>query len=332
MLGMEPETSLPPLLVLTGPTAVGKSALAIGLAQALDGEIVTADSRQVYREMDIGTDKPDAAARAAVPHHLIDLVNPDEYYSLAIYLRQAHAVIGEIGARGRLPIVAGGTPQYITALVEGWQIPEVTPDLALRAGLEARVAAEGSAALHAELARLDPVSAATIQPTNTRRLVRALEVVLTTGASFAAQQTRRPPPFRLGLLALHAERPELHRRIDARVDEQIARGLVAETAALHARGYAWTLPSMSGLGYRQIGAYLRGEMPLAEAVQRLKFDTHRFVRHQYTWFRRDPRWHWVDTTAGLPFDAVLQAVDQWRAGGVLAAPALTGAAEPPPPS
>jgi tRNA dimethylallyltransferase len=116
------------------------------------------------------------------------------------------------------------------------------------------------------------------------------------------------------------------------VNEQIARGLVAETAALHARGYGWTLPSMSGLGYRQIGAYLRGEMPLAEAVQRLKFDTHRFVRHQYTWFRRDPRWHWVDTTAGLPFDAVLQAVDQWRAGGALAAPDLTGAAEPPPSS
>ena len=314
---MEPDPSLPPLLVLTGPTAVGKSALAVRLAQALGGEIVTADSRQVYRSMDIGTDKPDAATRAAVPHHLIDLVDPDEYYSLAVYLRQAHAVIGEIGARGRLPILAGGTPQYITALVEGWQIPEVTPDLALRARLEARAAADGPAALHAELARLDPVSAATIQPTNTRRLVRALEVVLTTGASFAAQQVRQIPPYRLGLLALTAERPELYRRIDARVDEQIARGLVEETRALQARGYGWALPAMSGLGYRQIGAYLRGEMPLDDAIQRLKFDTHRFVRHQYTWFRRDPRWHWVDTTAGLPFDVVLGAVQRWRAGAVL---------------
>jgi tRNA dimethylallyltransferase len=317
---MEPDTSLPPLLVLTGPTAVGKSALAVRLALALHGEIVTADSRQVYRTMDIGTDKPDPAARAAVPHHLIDLVNPDEYYSLAVYLRQAHAVIGEIGARGRLPILVGGTPQYITAMVEGWQIPEVTPDLALRARLEARAAADGPAALHAELARLDPASAATIQPTNTRRLVRALEVVLTTGTSFAAQQVRHPPPYRLGLLALTAARPELYRRIDARVDEQIARGLVEETRALHARGYGWALPAMSGLGYRQIGAYLRGEMPLADAIQRLKFDTHRFVRHQYTWFRRDPRWHWVDTTGGLPFDAVLRAVEDWRAGAGLGSP------------
>jgi tRNA dimethylallyltransferase len=131
---------------------------------------------------------------------------------------------------------------------------------------------------------------------------------------------------------LTAERPELYRRIDARVDEQMARGLVAEIEALLARGYGWSLPAMSGLGYRQIGAALRGEMALEDGVQRLKFDTHRFVRHQYTWFRRDPRWHWVDTTAGLPFDAVLQAVDQWRAGGALAAPDLTGAAEPPPSS
>jgi tRNA dimethylallyltransferase len=317
---MEPDTSLPPLLVLTGPTAVGKSALAVRLAGALDGEIVTADSRQVYRAMDIGTDKPDAATRAAVPHHLIDLVNPDEYYSLAVYLRQAHAVIAAIGARGRLPILAGGTPQYVTALVEGWQIPEVTPDLALRARLEARAAADGPAALHADLARLDPASATTIQPTNTRRLVRALEVVLTTGSSFAAQQVRHPPPYRLGLLALTAARPELYRRIDARVDEQIARGLVEETRALHAWGYGWALPAMSGLGYRQIGAYLRGEMPLADAIQRLKFDTHRFVRHQYTWFRRDPRWHWVDTTAGLPSDAIVRAVAQWRAGAALDVP------------
>lgn len=315
---MENENPLPPLLVLTGPTAVGKSTLAAALAQALDGEIVTADSRQVYRTMDIATDKPDPATRALVPHHLIDLVNPDEYYSLAVYLGQAHAVITAIAARGHLPILAGGTPQYITAMVEGWQIPEVTPNMDLRARLEARAAAEGPAALYAELAERDPASAATIQPTNTRRLVRALEVVLATGTSFAAQQVRQPPPYRLGLLALHAERPELYRRIDARVDEQIVRGLVAETQGLHDRGYGWALPAMSGLGYRQIGAYLRGEMPLEAAVQRLKFDTHRFVRHQYTWFRRDPRWHWVDTTAGLAVPAVVAAVARWQAGGDLA--------------
>ena len=150
------DAELPPLLVLTGPTAVGKSAVAIGLAQAVQGEIVTADSRQVYRTMDIGTDKPDLAARQGVPHHLIDLVDPDAFDNLAMYLRDAQAVIAAIQARGHLPILAGGTPQYIMALVEGWQLPEVEPDPALRAQLEERAVQEGGAALHAELVRRDP--------------------------------------------------------------------------------------------------------------------------------------------------------------------------------
>ena len=312
---------LPPLLVLTGPTAVGKSALVIGLAEALGGEIVTADSRQVYRFMDIGTDKPPSATRRGIPHHMIDLVDPDEYYSLAQYLAGAAAVIAAVHTRGRLPILAGGTPQYITALIEGWQIPAVAPDPALRAGLEARAAVEGPAALHAELARLDPPAAARILPGNARRLVRALEVVYTTGASFAAQQQRRQPPYRLGLIALTADRAELHRRADARIDYQVTHGLIEETRGLHEQGYGWDLPSMSGLGYRQMGYYLRGEMPLAAAVQRLKYDTHRFVRHQYTWFRRDPRWIWVDTTAGPAAAPLIAAVAHWRAGEALALPA-----------
>lgn len=311
------DSPLPPLLVLTGPTAVGKSALAIRLGQALGGEIVTADSRQVYRYMDIGTDKPPLEARGGVPHHLIDLVDPDAFYSLAMYQPQAHAAIAAIHARKRLPILAGGTPQYITALVEGWQIPEVAPDPALRARLEARAAAEGPAALHAELTERDPAAAAKILPNNTRRLVRALEVIYSTGGLFSAQQGRQPPPYRLGLLALTADRAGLHARADARIDHQVTHGLIEETEALHRMGYDWSLPSMSGLGYRQMGYYLRGEMLLDAAVQRLKFDTHRFIRHQYTWFRRDPRWHWVDTTAGVPFDALVARVEQWLAGGSL---------------
>jgi tRNA dimethylallyltransferase len=306
--------------VLTGPTAVGKSALAIRLGQMLGGEIVTADSRQVYRYMDIGTDKPPLAERGGVPHHMIDLVDPDAFYSLAMYQPQAHAVITAIHARGRLPILAGGTPQYITALVEGWQIPAVAPDLELRARLEARAVAEGPAALHAELAVRDPAAAAKILPNNIRRLVRALEVIYSTGGLFSAQQGRQPPPYRLGLLALTADRAVLHTRADARIDHQVTHGLIEETRTLHTMGYDWSLPSMSGLGYRQMGYYLREEMSLEAAVQRLKFDTHRFIRHQYTWFRRDPRWHWVDTTTGVPVAEIVAAGERWRAGGLLALP------------
>lgn len=307
----------PPLLALGGPTGVGKSALAYHLARRFAGEIVTADSRQVYHGMDIGTDKPPPWEQARVPHHLIDLVAPDELFTLADYQRAATAVIATIQARGHLPILAGGTPLYLATVLEGWQMPEVAPDPALRAQLEARAAAEGPAALHAELVARDPAAAARILPGNVRRLVRALEVILQTGRLFSEQQGKQAPPYRVGRLALTAERGELHRRIDRRVEREVADGLVEEAAALHARGYAWDLPSMTGLGYRQFAAYLRGEVPLAAALARLKADTHAFVRHQYTWFRRDPAWTWVDTTAGVPLASIEARVATWLAGGTL---------------
>ncbi len=307
----------PPLLALGGPTGVGKSALALALAEQLGGEIVTADSRQVYRGMDIGTDKPPPWERARVPHHGLDLADPDERFTLAAYQAHATAAISAIQARGRLPILAGGTPLYLAAILEGRQMPDVAPDPTLRAALEDRAARNGPATLHAELAARDPAAAAKILPGNTRRLVRALEVIYSTGRPFSEQGTRVPPPYRVGRLALSAERAELHRRIDARVAREVADGLVEEAAGLHARGYGWELPSMTGLGYRQFAPYLRGEVSLDTALQQLRWDTHAFVRHQYTWFRRDPGWVWIDTTAGLPLADLIARVRTWRDGAAL---------------
>jgi tRNA dimethylallyltransferase len=309
--------TLPPLLALGGPTGVGKSAAAFALAVRLGGEIITADSRQVYRGMDIGTDKPPPWERARVPHHCLDLVDPDERFTLADYVTAATAAIAGCHARGTLPILAGGTPLYLNAILEGWQMPDVQPDPALRAELEARAAREGPAVLHAELSVLDPAAAARILPGNTRRLVRALEVIRLTGRPFSEQGDKAPPPYRIGWLALTAERGELHRRIDGRVAREVADGLVEEAAGLHARGYAWSLPSMTGLGYRQFAPYLRGEVSLEAAMQQLRWDTHAFVRHQYTWFRRNPAWVWVDTTHGVPLDALEARVRAWLAGGDL---------------
>ena len=277
-----------PLLVIVGPTAVGKTALAIGLARALGGEIVSADSRQVYRGMDIGTAKPLAAERAAAPHHLIDVVDPDEEFSLARYQDLATAAIAKIAARGRLPLLVGGTGQYLAALLEGWQIPRVAPQPELRAALEREAAQHGAAALHTRLALLDPNAAVGILPTNVRRVIRALEVHQLTGRPISEQQHKQPPPYRTKTLWLTRPPAELYDRIDARVDAMLADGLPAEVRGLVERGYGWELPAMSGLGYREFQPYFAGQATLEDAITRLKFDTHAFARRQPGWFRRLP--------------------------------------------
>ncbi len=292
----------PPLLAIVGETATGKSALALKLCEAFFGEIVTADSRQVYRAMDIGTDKPSPEERAHVPHHMIDLVDPDESYTLALYQTQAYAVIDAIHARGKVPVLAGGTPLYLNAVLEGWTIPRVEPDMALRAELEAEAALSGPAALYERLRTLDPTSAAGMLPSNTRRIVRALEVIAVTGEPISAQQRKVPPPYNIQIIGLSTPRPRVYERIDARVNLQIRRGLVEEVAELNRRGYAYDLPSMSGLGYRQIGDYLLGRATLAGAVQRIKWDTHSFSRHQGNWFRRMTTAHWIDVELGDPYN------------------------------
>lgn len=302
---------LPPLVAVTGPTASGKSALALRLAEQFGGEIVTADSRQVYKLMDIGTEKPSPEERARHAHHMIDLVYPDEPYTLALYQHGAYATINEVLARGNIPILAGGTPLYVNSVLEGWTIPEVEPDMELRATLEAEAAAGGPGPLHRRLAKLDPAAAEGILPTNTRRIIRALEVIERTGRPISEQQDKVPPPYRILTIVLHCERRELYRRIDLRVDRQIERGLVDEVAALHAWGYGFDLPSMSGIGYRQIGEYLTGRATLEQATQRIKWDTHNFSRHQGNWFRRARTATHIDVTSSDPFPGAQRLVAQF---------------------
>jgi tRNA dimethylallyltransferase len=298
------------LVAVVGPTATGKTDLALRLALAFEGEIIGADSRQVYRGMDVGTAKPTPEQRAWVPHWLVDVADPDEGFGLACYLDLAQAALGDIWSRERCAFLVGGTGQYVWALLEGWQVPRVSPDWALRRELEERAHREGPQALYAEVAALDPEAARRLDARNVRRLVRALEVMRRTGRPLSACRTRRPPDF--GWLALGLDLPseELYRRIDARVDVMMEAGFVDEVKGLLARGYRPDLPAMSGIGYRQVCQYLAGELSLGEAVARIKTETHRLTRHQRNWFRRhDRRIRWIDVSVGDPYDEAARLVE-----------------------
>ncbi len=290
----------PRVVAIVGPTASGKTALAIALAQALDGEIINADSRQIYRAMDIGTAKPTPDERRAARHWLIDVAAPDEPFTLADFLDAARAVMDDIVARGKTPIVAGGTGQYVWALIEGWRVPRVPPDLTLRAELEAIAARDGADALFAELRAVDPASADVIDARNVRRVVRAIEVTRATGRPFSEWRVRDTPAFDAKIVGLRVERAALYARIDARVDSMMAAGFVEEVRGLQVAGYGCELPSMSGIGYRQICEFLARECTLDEAVARIKTETHRLARMQHAWFgAADGRIVWVD---GLSVD------------------------------
>lgn len=286
-----------PLLVILGPTGVGKTDLAIELARALDGEIIGADSRQIYRYMDIGTAKPTAEQRAQAPHHLLDVVDPDENLALAQYQQMAYACIEAIHGRGHLPMLVGGTGQYITAVIEGWSIPAVPPNEALRAELEAYAAEHGAEALHNRLQALDPTAAAAIHPNNVRRVVRALEVCIEAGQPISELQQKSPPPYSILQHGLTMERERLIERAEQRVDVMMEAGFLDEVQRLLEMGYARKLPSMSGLGYSQLAAHLLDNVRLAESVEATKRDTRDFIRRQYTWFRGHDTgivWHDVE--------------------------------------
>jgi len=287
------------VIAIVGPTAVGKSALALHLAQYFPVEIISADSRQVYRYMDIGTSKPTLAERATVAHHVIDVVDPDEDFSLAMYHQLSAEALETIRRRNRLPLLVGGSGLYVWSLIEGWRIPHVPPDRKLRRELEARAQREDSQSLYRELQDVDPVAAEKIGPRNVRRIIRALEIYHATGKPPSELQRKEPPGFQVLVIGLTLERTELYRRIDARVDKMIQSGLVQEVDQLLKMGYSLSLPSMSGIGYRQIGQFLEGKMTLDEAVDRIKYETHRLARHQYAWFRLDDnRICWFDASEG----------------------------------
>ena len=302
------------VIALVGPTAVGKTATSLLLARQLDGEIVSADSRQVYRGMDIGTAKATPQERAIIPHHLIDIRQPDETISLGEYKALADAAIADILARGKLPMLVGGTGQYVRAVIEGWQIPRVPPQPDLRQELEELAAQQGKEAVFARLQELDPASAQVIDYRNLRRVIRAIEVTLALGRPFSELQTKNPPPWRLLYLGLTRPRDQLYARADARIEAMFAAGWVDEVRQLLERGYTPDLPSFGSLGYREVAAHLAGEYDLAEVKARIRRATRAFIRRQYNWFRlSNPNIHWFDL-AEVGEDDVLQAVLKLVAG------------------
>ena len=291
-----------PVLFIVGPTGVGKTRLAVALARRFHGEIVNADSRQVYRHMDIGTAKPTAVERRRAPHHLLDLLDPGQSFGLGSFLSLAGRAIAEIRDRGCLPMVVGGTGQYIWALLEGWDVPQVPPDPEFRRAKLAELEQNGPLALHQELQRIDSQRAGELDPRNARRVIRALEVHNSTGRLPSEFVRRSGPMSNTCILGLAMGRRELYQRIDHRVDQMVADGLEDEVRRLADLGLPMGQGPLASPGYSEMGLYLAGGISLAEAVQRTKFRTHRLVRRQYTWFKRgDPRITWLDA-AGADLD------------------------------
>ncbi len=282
-----------PFILLVGPTAVGKTEIAIQLAERINGEIVSADSRLFYRGMDIGTAKPTRAEQARVPHHLIDIANPDEILSLAVFQKTATEAIADIQARGKLPLLVGGTGQYVRAVTQGWTPPEVTPDDKLRDELGRMKDERGKDWLHEKLKSLDPVAAEKIDSRNIRRVIRALEVILTTGRKFSEQGGKSDSPYHLITIGLTRPREELYARVDARIEAMFEAGFVAEVKGLLDKGYSPTLPTMSAIGYRECVSVIEGKLNVEQAKVEIRRATRVFVRRQGNWFKEsDPQIKW----------------------------------------
>ena len=298
------------LVAIVGPTGIGKSKLALSLAQTFDGEIVSADSRQVYRHMDIGTAKPTGQELSLVPHHLINMINPDEGFSLAQYQQLAFKAIENIQQRNKLALLVGGSGQYVWSVIEGWGIPKIAPDPEFRHMLEEKAARDGGDKLYQELERIAPIAAQRTDKRNVRRVIRALEVSRNTKTPLSQFGLKSAPPFDSLIIGLTTERTELYSRIDRRVDEMIERGLVSEVEKLVSRGYDFNLPAMSGIGYKQIGMVIRGGLTLDAAIQQIKFETHRFVRRQYNWFQlKNQRIKWFNIHDGIDLEIATQVAN-----------------------
>jgi len=290
---LKPLGSKFPLVLIIGPTAVGKTELAIQLAERLGGEIVSADSRLFYRGMDIGTAKPTREEQARVPHHLIDIADPDEILSLAVFQQKAREAIADIHTRNKIPFLVGGTGQYIRAVTEGWSPPEVEADERLRDELGRMKDERGVFWLHDKLKILDLKAAEKIDPRNYRRTIRALEVIMTTGRKFSGQRGQTESPHHLITIGLTRPRPELYERVDQRIDRMFASGFLDEVRNLLAKGYSPSLPTMSAIGYRECIRVIKGELNEEQAKAEIRRATRIFVRRQANWFKEsDPNIRW----------------------------------------
>ena len=290
----------PPLILIVGPTAVGKTELSIQLAERLNGEIISADSRLFYRGMDIGTAKPSPKDQARISHYLIDIANPDEILSLAVFQQKAKEIIADILTRNKLPFLVGGTGQYVRAVTQGWTPPEVKPDEALRNDLEQQKEENGIYWLHDKLKDLDPVAAKKIDVRNYRRTIRALEVIMTTGKKFSEQRGQSDSPYHLVTIGLMRPREELYQRVDQRIDMMFADDFIDEVKRLLDKGYSTTLPTMSAIGYRECVSVIKGELTEEQAKVQIRRATRVYVRRQANWFKAsDPNIHWFNVEDGV---------------------------------
>jgi tRNA dimethylallyltransferase len=284
-----------PLIVIVGPTAVGKTEIAIQLAERMQGEIVSADSRLFYRGMEIGTAKPTLEEQARVAHHLIDVADPAETWSLVLFQKAAKRIIADIHRHQKLPFLVGGTGQYIQAVIEEWEIPTQTPDFRLRDTLEAWGKQIGPELLHEKLSLIDPDAAARIEHRNLRRTVRALEVIFHTGQKFSTQRRKGQTAYQICEIGLIRPRAELYQRIDDRIEKMIEAGFLDEVKCLLERGYSPDLPTFSAIGYRELVQVVQGTLSLDEAIVLMKRYSRQFVRRQANWFSaNDPAIHWFD--------------------------------------
>ncbi len=307
-----------PVIAILGPTAVGKTRISIPLAERFEGEIVSVDSRLIYRGMDIGTAKPTLEERERVTHHLIDVTEPDDTWNLAKYSDAALSVIHDIHGRGKVPFLVGGTGQYLRAILEGWTPPPSAESPGLREKLEAIAANKGYDVLHHQLQEVDPASAERIDPRNVRRVIRALEIFEMTGKPASLQREKNPPPFEILRIGLTLPRPELYKRIDQRIDWMIEAGWIEEVQELIDSGYSPGLPSLSAIGYAQLAAYLCGEMDLSSAVVEIRRLSRQFVRRQANWFKADdPEIQWFDAEAGVE-ERISAVIERWLSGSAQA--------------
>jgi tRNA dimethylallyltransferase len=291
---------LPPLIVLVGPTAVGKTLKAIQLAEMLNGEIVSADSRLFYRGMDIGTAKPSPAEQARIPHHLIDVAEPDQVWSITVFQQAAKDAISQIHSRGKLPFLVGGSGQYVHAVTKGWTPPRIKPNPELRKELEKLTEIYGHVWLHDKLMAVDPSAAEKIDPRNVRRTIRALEVILTSGNLFSDQKGQSPSPYSLVQVGLSMPRVELYQRIDARIEAMFEQGLIGEVERLLKKGFSPDLPTMSAIGYRECAKVIEGTLTVEDAKVQMRKATRIFVRRQSNWFKEnDPGISWFDSNSSI---------------------------------